>query len=110
MNYKKGLTEIREADDAVTPVFSTAEGNTDIHSALVKLGKLDQDSYITFTVEELGADQYSHSIGWSPLFRVGDVVNGLKKVDLSSCKGAQPDPNQYVAFTSNEDIRKAAGK
>lgn len=110
MNYKKGLTEIRAADDAVTPFFSTAEGNTDIHSALVKLGKLDPESYITFTVEEVGDDQYSHSIGWSPLFKVDDIVKGLKKVDLSACKGAEPDPTQVVAFTSNEDIRKAAGK
>lgn len=103
MNFKPGLTEIRETDDMKRAYFSTAEGDRDIIGALKGLAKLDPESTITFVTEETKDDGYRYSTGWSPMFKVKDVVAGLKKVDLSKCKGLSM-AEDYYTFMSNETL------
>lgn len=103
MNFPDGLTEIREVDDAKRAYFATAEGDSDIVGALKGLSKLDPDSTIVFVAEETKDDGYRYSVGWSPMFKVKDVVAGLRKVDLSSCAKTTMD-NDYYNFVPNETL------
>lgn len=103
MNFPDGLTEIREVDDSKRPYFSTAEGDSDIVSALKGLGKLDPESTIVFVAEETKDDGYRYSVGWSPMLKVKDVVAGLKNVDLSSCAKTTMDED-YYNFLPNETL------
>lgn len=103
MNFQNGLTEIREVDDSKRAYFATAEGDSDIVGALKGLSKLDPESTIVFVAEETKDDGYRYSVGWSPMFKVKDVVAGLKKVDLSSCAKTSMDP-EYYNFVPNETL------
>lgn len=103
MNFPKGRTEIREADDNKRAYFSTAEGDTDILGALKGLKKLDPESTIVFVTEETKEDGFRYSTGWSPMFKVKDVIAGLKKVDLGKCEGLDQFEMAYE-FMPNESI------
>lgn len=103
MNFQNGLTEIREVDDSKRAYFATAEGDSDIVGALKGLSKLDPESTIVFVVEETKDDGYRYSVGWSPMFKVKDVVEGLKKVDLSTCAKTTMD-HDYYNFVPNETL------
>lgn len=103
MNFPAGLTQIREVDDSKRAYFATAEGDSDIVGALKGLSKLDPESTIAFVAEETKDDGYRYSVGWSPMFKVKDVVAGLKKIDLSSCAKTTMD-NEYYNFVPNETL------
>lgn len=87
MNYKQGVVNITESDESRIPLFSTAENQVDIVKSLQDMDELNPDSTIAFTFEMLDRNDYSYAVGWSTLMRVKDVLNGLRKVDLSKCKG-----------------------
>lgn len=103
MNLSNGITDIRETDDTKRQYFSTAEGDHDIIAALKNLKTLDPESTITFMVEETRDDGYRYTIGWSPMFKVKQVVEGLKKIDLSKCDGLPMDEN-YYSYISSKDL------
>lgn len=109
MNYPKGVSDIRELDEVRGPVFSTANGDEEIYKALLSLKDLDPESTVAFTFETEDAVGEAHAVGWSALFKVKDVVAGLKKVDLQDCKKAVlPQGGLDIQFMSNESLRAIA--
>lgn len=105
-NYPAGMTIIREVDDSARAYFATGDGDTDILKAYKGFAKLDPNSTIAFAVEEVRDDGLRYTIGWSPLFKVKDVVNGLKKVSLAKCEKVDID-DPFLGFISNEQLREA---
>lgn len=106
MNYRKGVIDIRESDEVEKPVFSTAEGDMYIIGGLRNITKLDPESTIAFTLETVDDLGHSTTRGWSALFRVKDVVAGLKEVDLTDCEEAEiGEYGVEIHYRSTEEIR-----
>lgn len=110
MNYRPGVTDIRESDEYSGAYFSTANGDSDINKALRGLVKLNPESTIAFTVEQQDVEGYSRTIAWSPLFKVKDVLKGLKEVNLKKCKNTEPGADGVVQFISTDSLMEEAGK
>lgn len=110
MNYAKGVKDIREVDDSANPVFSTANGDTNIYNGLMAIGKLDPESTIAFTFEKRDNEGNSITEGWSALFVVKDVVKALRSVNLADCKNAEIDPEQgpEIQYYSTSQLRAMA--
>lgn len=109
MNYREGLTEIREVDEE-KPVFSTANGDTNIAEGLKRIGKLDPDSTVAIVLDREASDGYYDGVAWSFLMKVEDVVDGLRNVNLDVCsRSALPkDVSPEIIYTSTEQLRQGA--
>lgn len=111
MNYREGLTNIREVDERGV-VFSTADGDTNIVKGLKKLTSLDPKSTVAFVIDR--QDQNGEAVGyaWSPLFKVEDVIDGLKKIDLSNCARATSETTEppEIIYHSIQELRELATK
>lgn len=93
INYPAGTKDIRLYDKE-TVVFSTAQGDVDIAVGLKAIGKLDPNSVIAFVIdkEQDGKTELA-PYAWSHLYKVKDLISGLKKVDLSICSKSVLDEN-----------------
>jgi hypothetical protein len=99
LNYPKGTKEIREQDDPKVVFSSLNEDNGhDIAKGLKAIGDLDPDSYISFVIEREGSNAEPNEYGpyaWSHLYKVKDMIKGLKKVDLSICSQVDMRGSEY---------------
>lgn len=108
-NFRKGTTEIREQDEFIEPIMSTANGNGDIYGTLKALDKLDRESVIAFAFELPDAEGKAYVHGWSQLYKVGDVVDGLNKLDLSDCAGTRMETEvPEIHYTPVSEMMEAA--
>lgn len=109
LNYRKGLTTIREADET-NPIWSTANGDNNIATGLMAITKLDPNSTVAIVLDRQGEDGYYDGEVWSYLLPVSQVTEQLKLVDLSICmKSALPaNESPEIMYTSMDDVRKAA--
>lgn len=109
LNYREGLTEIREADET-HPIWSTANGDTNIATGLTRITKLDPKSTVAIVLDRQGEDGYYDGEVWSYLLPVSQVVDRLKVIDLSICAKASlaEGESPEIIYTSIDDVRKAA--
>lgn len=111
MNYREGLTDIREGDEAA-PIWSTANGDTNIAVGLMRIARLDPKSTVAIVLDRQKEDGYYDGEVWSYLLPVSQVASELKLIDLSICtKSPLPaDESPEIIYTSIEEIRAAARK
>jgi hypothetical protein len=106
MNYRKGVTDIREADERGV-IFSTANGDGNLSKGLKAIGKLDPDSTVAFVIDKLAPDGTYVGYAWSRLINAKELATELKKVNLTNCDkatisaGDSPD----IEYHSVEELR-----
>jgi hypothetical protein len=107
MKYRKDIKDIREMDESSKPLFSLANGDTDIITPLTKIKDLDPETPIAFTVEKEQSDDYSYSVGWSPLIRAGDLAKEVAKLPLKYCATlyiAAGEEDVVTGYTNKEIV------
>ncbi|UQT02670.1 hypothetical protein SUREIYA_00750 [Serratia phage vB_SmaM-Sureiya] len=87
MKYRKNIKQVTEFDENNTPLFSTANGDSDFISAMNKLKILDKDTPIAFTIETPDGEGMADTKGWSIMMKAGDLYDAWKDAPTASCKG-----------------------
>lgn len=106
MKYRKGIKDIREMDENGTPVFSTANGDTDFVKAIKDVAKLDPDTPVAFTIENFNTTvNLWTTVGWSPLMTAGELTKAAERLPWKYCEGRpipQNEPEAIGGFTNAE--------
>lgn len=88
MQYRPGVTDIREADESQDPVFSTANGDTEFLKGLAKAAALPKDTVLALVIDKSDDQGNYNGIAWSPLFTAGQLLAALPD-SVSKCSGMQ---------------------
>lgn len=96
MNYRAGVLEVREADEGLTPIFSTTSHNNNFIVALRNLNKLDPHSTVAFTIDKEQEDGYSEAIAWSYLIPVDKLITALGTIKTQCENIPLATAEQYI--------------
>lgn len=97
MEYRPGTVNIREADENRTPVFSSANGDSDFVKGLQKVKTLDPKSVVAFTIEEASSDGNYYTVAWSNLMTAKQLSSIVDDIKLP-CKGYPLADEETVTF------------
>lgn len=82
-------------DDNRPAIFNTHQGDTYLSTALLNLADEDQEAYVTFAMRYSDEDDNSLVAGYSPTFKVKDVIAAVKQLPMEAC--------EYVNLTDFPD-------
>lgn len=106
MKYRKGIKEITELDESNTPLFSTANGDSDFIGAMNKLKGLDKDTPIAFTIETPDYEGYAQTKGWSIMATAGELYSAWKDTPTKACQGTNLllERDDVITGTTNQQL------
>lgn len=81
--------KITQGDAERPAIFDTLAGDVYLKAALDNLEHEDQEAYITFAVRYIDEHETPIVGGFSPTFKIKDVVAGLKQISTSACEYVQ---------------------
>lgn len=81
-----GKDKISQGDAERPAIFDTLDGDAYLKAALDNLEHEDQEAYITFAVRYTDEHDMVVAGGFSPTFKIKDVVAGLKQIPTSACE------------------------
>lgn len=84
-----GKAKITRGDAERPAIFDTLNGDTYLKAALDNLEHEDQEAYITFAVRYTDERNTVITGGFSPTFKIKDVVAGLKQIPTDACDYVQ---------------------
>lgn len=81
-----GKDKISQGDAERPAIFDTLDGDAYLKAALDNLEHEDQEAYVTFAVRYTDEHDMVVIGGFSPTFKIKDVVAGLKQIPTDACE------------------------
>lgn len=83
MHYKGGKLEIKKEDEEKGFLFSSFNNKSEsFDKVLLKLKSLPRTDNVSVTIQSYNDDGALINVGWSPMVRVEDFLNELKRANM----------------------------